>query len=182
MQSIREQLSNLQAGIKQRTDLSNQIVEIAQGYGDHEKIAHLSVTQGNKAMESMRALAQSYPDLKANQTYQTLMQQLERLEDSILQRRESYNSHVKRYNSYRNNVPTVFIAQRLSFSVAPYYEIEDPNFMEKIKVFERDDTETLQELIATSSQSVNHTIQNSKEKIQSQVHEFQAHKKDKETD
>ncbi|MDN5891782.1 MAG: hypothetical protein L0H51_06415, partial [Psychrobacter sp.] len=40
MQSIREQLSNLQAALKKRVDLANQVIDIAQGYGEHEKLAH----------------------------------------------------------------------------------------------------------------------------------------------
>lgn len=172
MQSIREQLSNLQAALKKRVDLANQIIDIAKGYGEHEKISHLSVTNSNKAMSSMKALSQSYPDLKANQTYQTLMTQLEGLEEGILQRRESYNSSVRHYNSYRNRIPTVFIAQKLSFSIAPYYELEDPDFMEKVKLFERDDSEALKQLIESSSASVGNTIQNSKSKIKNQIDEL----------
>lgn len=173
MQSIREQLSNLQAALKKRIDLANQVVDIAQGYGEHEKLAHLSISKGNQAMDSMKALSQAFPDLKANQTYQTLMGQLENLEETILQRRERYNASVRNYNSYRNSVPTIFIAQKLSFSIAPYYELEDPDFMEKIKLFERDDTEALQQLIENSGKSVSSTIQSSKTKLQEQLGDMQ---------
>lgn len=173
MQSIREQLSNLQASLRKRVDLANQIVDIAQGYGEHEKLAHLSVSKSNQAMESMMALSQAFPDLKANQTYQTLMTQLEGLEESILQRRERYNASVRHYNSYRNRVPTIFVAQKLSFAVAPYYELEDPNFMEKVKLFERDDSEALQQLIESGGKSVTQTLQNSKTKLQQQLGEMQ---------
>lgn len=174
MQGIREQLSNLQAALKKRVDLANQIVDIAQGYGEHEKLAHLSVSKSNQAMESMAALSQAFPDLKANQTYQTLMTQLEGLEETILQRRERYNASVRSYNSYRNRVPTIFVANKLSFSVAPYYEIEDPDFMEKIKLFERDDSEALQKLIEEGGQTVSHTLQQSKHKLQEQIHSKKA--------
>lgn len=173
MQSIREQLSNLQAALKKRVDLANQVVDIAQGYGEHEKLSHLAVSKGNQAMDSMRALSQAFPDLKANQTYQTLMVQLEGLEETILQRRESYNASVRYYNSYRNGVPTIFIAKKLSFSIAPYYELEDPDFMEKVKLFERDDSEALQQLIESSGKSVSNTFQNSRSKLQEQIGEMQ---------
>lgn len=173
MQSIREQLSNLQAALKKRVDLANQIVDIAQGYGEHEKLAYLAVSKGNKAMDTMMALSQAFPDLKANQTYQTLMMQLESLEETILQRRERYNASVRSYNSYRNGVPTIFIAQKLSFSIAPYYELEDPDFMEKVKLFERDDSEALQQLIESGSKSVGNTLQSSKSKLQDQLEVMQ---------
>lgn len=178
MQSIREQLSNLQAALKKRVDLANQVIDIAQGYGEHEKLAHLAVSKGNQAMDSMKALSQAFPDLKANQTYQTLMGQLENLEETILQRRERYNASVRNYNSYRNSVPTIFIAQKLSFSIAPYYELEDPDFMEKIKLFERDDSEALQQLIENSGKSVSNTIQSSKTKLQEQLVDIQNSKQD----
>ncbi len=182
MQSIREQLSNLQASLKKRIDLANQIVDIAQGYGEHEKLAHLTVSKGNQAIESMTALSQAFPDLKANQTYQTLMTQLEDLEETILQRRERYNASVKNYNSYRNRVPTIFVANKLSFSNAPYYEIEDPDFIEKTKLFERDDSEALQKLIEEGSHSVSNKLHQSKEKIQEQVSVKKSHSDEEKTD
>lgn len=169
MQDIREQLSNLQAALKKRTDLTAQIVDIAKSYGDHEKIAYLTVTQGNQALNNLRVLSQNYPALQANQTYQQLMDKLEGLENLILQRREVYNAKVKSYNSLRNRFPAVMIAQKLSFGVAPYYEIEDPDFIEKVKIFERDDSEVLQQLVHSSSQALGHKVQSGTQALGSKV-------------
>lgn len=171
MQSIRESLSNLQAALKKRTDLANQIVDIAKGYGDHEKVTYMSVAQGHQTFQNMQMLAQSFPDLKANQTYQNLMNKLEDLESLILNRRENYNASVKKYNSARNRFPAILIAQRLSFGIAPYYEIEDPDFMEKVKVFERDDSEALQQLLENSSRAIGHKVQHTQEVLKQKIDE-----------
>lgn len=168
MQDIREQLSNLQAAFKKRIDLSNQIIDIASGYSEHEKLTYMTVTKSNQAVEKMMALSQAYPDLKANQTYQTLMTQLEGLEATLLERRERYNAKVKLYNSYRNSFPNVLIAGRLSFDVAPFFEIEDPDFANKMKVFQRDDTEALQSLLSSGVKAVQHSTATVKQKMQSQ--------------
>lgn len=171
MQSIRESLSNLQAALKKRMDLANQIVDIAKGYGDHEKVTYMSVAQGHETFQNMQMLAQSFPDLKANQTYQSLMNKLEDLETLILSRRESYNASVKRYNSARNRFPAVLIAQRLSFGIAPYYEIEDPDFMEKVKVFERDDSEVLQQLVENSGRAIGNRVQHTQAALKQKIDE-----------
>ena len=55
----------------------------------------------------MQMVAQAFPQLKADATYQKLMQQLETLENDILARRENYNNRVNAYNSYRNSLPVV---------------------------------------------------------------------------
>lgn len=173
MQDIREQLSNLQAALKKRTDLTAQIVDIAKSYGDHEKIVHLSVSQGNQALTNMQALSQEYPQLRANETYQSLMGKLENLENLILDRRERYNAMVNRYNSYRNRFPAVMIAQKLSFGIAPYYEMEDPDFMDKVKVFERDDSEALQRLVDTSTKALGHKMQDAQTLLKQKIDEGQ---------
>lgn len=174
MQNIREQLSNLQAALKKRIDLANQIVDIARGYGEHEKLTYMSISQGNSALSQIQVLAQDYPQLKANQTYQTLMDKLEDLENLILSRRESYNAKVREYNSFRNRFPAVLIASKLSFDIAPYYEMEDPDFMEKVKVFERDDTEALQTLVQNSSRAIGEKMSDTQAKLKHKLEEGQS--------
>lgn len=169
MQNIREQLSNLQAAFKKRIDLSNQIIEIAAGYSEHEKLTYMTVTKSSDALKQMVALSQAYPDLKANQTYQTLMSQLESLEETVLARRERYNEKVRKYNSFRNNFPNVLIASRLNFDVAPFFEIEDPDFANKMKVFQRDDTQALQALLNSGIKSVQSSAEAAKQKVSSKV-------------
>jgi len=100
------------------------------------------------------AMAQSFPQLKADATYQKLMGQLERLENEILERRESYNNRVRRFNSYRNSFPAVLVAQKLSFGTVEYFNSDDEKFDAQAQSFARDDTECLQKIIGSSAQAV----------------------------
>jgi len=120
MQVIREGWSNLQAAMKKRVDLANQIIDIASGYGEHEKLTHVTLSNNIEgAIDRVSLLAQNYPQLRANEAYQQLMGQLEKLEESILSRRENYNLRVRTYNAMRNAFPTVLIASKLKFDVVP---------------------------------------------------------------
>lgn len=155
MQAIRESLSNLQASMKQRVDLANQVIDIASGYGEHEKLTHVSLSNNIEgAIERVSALAQNYPQLRANETYQTLMGQLERLEQAIFERRENYNQQVKSYNVMRNSFPTVLIASKLNFDSAPYFDLDDPEALNKVKMFERDDSEALRNVLNKGGDAV----------------------------
>ena len=152
MQNIREMFSNLQAGLKKRQQLSGQIIEIASGYMAHEQLTQLKVAQNNTGQ--MQMVAQAFPQLKADATYQKLMQQLEMLENDILARRENYNNRVNAYNSYRNSFPVVLVAQKLSFSIIQYFDTDDEKFDLQAQSFSRDDTQALQQFIDGSAKAV----------------------------
>lgn len=169
MQGIRQYLSNLQAALKKRIDLTQQIVDIAAGYSEHEKLTHFNVNKPQEAMQQVLALGQSYPDLKANETYRMLMGQLENIEQTILNRREAYNAKVNDYNSYRNAMPQVLIAGKLSFEIAPYFEMDDPDFLDKAKIFQRDDSEALQKMLAAGGETVKNKTLQAKETIQKKL-------------
>jgi LemA family protein len=154
MQEIREGFSNLHAGLKKRQQLSGQIIEIASGYLEHEQITQLKVAQVQQNMTRMMMLAQSYPQLKADTTYQRLMQQLENLENDILARRENYNRRVKAYNSYRNAFPTILVAKKLSFDIVEYFHSDDEKFDAQAQTFARDDSAGLQQLFGSSKQAI----------------------------
>lgn len=164
MQDIREGFSNLQAGLKKRQHLSGQIVEIASGYLEHEQLTQLQIAQSRQDMKRMLVLAESYPQLKADHTYQQLMQQLEGLENDILKRREAYNKRVKVYNSYRNSFPVVLVAKKLSFEIVQYFDNDDEKFDLQAQTFARDDSEALQHFIGSSkkvmSEAANQTVKN----------------------
>jgi len=166
MQIIREAWSNLQASMKKRLDLANQIIDIASGYGEHEKLTHVTLSNNiGGAIDRVFALAQSHPQLRANETYQQLMGQLEKLEESILSRRENYNSTVRSYNAMRNAFPTVLIASKLKFDVVPYFEIDDADSLEKIKLFARDDSQALRTALDQGGNAVKRKLQQTKEQI-----------------
>lgn len=152
MQNIREMFSNLQAGLKKRQQLSGQIIEIASGYMAHEQLTQLKVAQNNTGQ--MQMVAQAFPQLKADATYQKLMQQLETLENDILARRENYNNRVNAYNSYRNSFPVVLVAQKLSFNIIQYFDTDDEKFDLQAQSLSRDDTQALQQFIDGSAKAV----------------------------
>ena len=153
MQNIREGFSNLQAGLKKRQQLSGQIIEIASGYLEHEQVTQLRVAQSQNTQQ-LAAMAQNFPQLKADATYQKLMGQLEALENDILARRENYNNRVKRFNSYRNSFPAVLVAQKLSFDTVEYFDSDDEKFDAQVQSFARDDSAVLQEIIGNSEKAV----------------------------
>ena len=153
MQNIREGFSNLQAGLKKRQQLSGQIIEIASGYLEHEQVTQLRVAQSQNTQQ-LAAMAQNFPQLKADATYQKLMGQLEALENDILARRENYNNRVKQFNSYRNSFPAVLVAQKLSFDTVEYFDSDDEKFDAQVQSFARDDSAVLQEIIGNSAKAV----------------------------
>lgn len=153
MQNIREGFSNLQAGLKKRQQLSGQIIKIASGYLEHEQVTQLRVAQSQNTQQ-LAAMAQNFPQLKADATYQKLMGQLEALENDILARRENYNNRVKRFNSYRNSFPAVLVAQKLSFDTVEYFDSDDEKFDAQVQSFARDDSAVLQEIIGNSAKAV----------------------------
>ncbi len=151
MQNIREMFSNLQAGLKKRQQLSSQIIEIASGYVAHEQLMQLNIAKG---FAGIQMLAQSFPQLRADATYQKLMGQLESLENDILDRRERYNSRVNAYNSFRNSFPAVLVAKKLSFGIIQYFDADDEKFDLQAQGFARDDTSGLQEFLDGSRKAV----------------------------
>lgn len=169
MQNIREQLANIQVALKQRIDLTHQIIDIAKSSGDHERQAYSSIQESNKTFQNLQYISQHYPELQANQTYQNLMNKLEKLETTLLEKRVAYNATVNHYNSVRNKFPAVLIAQKLSFGIAPYYEIEDPDFMEKVKIFERDDSEAIQVLMQNSGKAIAHKAQQAQNAVSQKI-------------
>ncbi len=151
-EKVKRARADVAATMKKRYDIAQRLNDIAASYGEHEKLSHLTlgelsadVRRAGEAEHSIghvvsevRTLAQHYPDLKANQTYQQLMAQLEGLESTILARREKYNEEVQNYNSSRCELPQVLFASTIGFPEAPYFSV-DENGMESLAEFQTDD-------------------------------------------
>ena len=154
-QDIVEHASNIQIVLQKRMDLSQRIIDIAKSYGDHEKLTHLQVSQNTTGdAKSLAALAQAFPELKANDTYQKLMGQLETFENEILGKRELYNAVVKTYNTARSSFPAVLIAGKLNFGIIKYFDSQNPEALEEIVSFSSDDGQALKALISNGSQTI----------------------------
>lgn len=86
------------------------------------------------AMGRLFALAENYPDLKANQTMARLMEELTSTENKVSFARQAYNDAVMTYNTAREKFPNVFIANTFNFNEAVLFEVSAPQEREPVKV------------------------------------------------
>ena len=138
---IQEALSGIDVQLKRRADLIPNLVETVKGYAKHEKEVFESVTkarasmmtagslqekadannQMSGALKSLFAVAEAYPELKANTNFQDLQRQLEDTEDKVSFSRQFYNSNVLEYNTKIQQVPSNFIANMFSFKPVDFF-------------------------------------------------------------
>lgn len=79
------------------------------------------------ALKSIFALSEAYPDLKANQNFLQLQNELSNTEDKIAAARRFHNSAVNSYNTSVETVPTNIIAKIFGFQIKEYFELQDEN-------------------------------------------------------
>ena len=88
----------------------------------------------NGSLGKLFALAENYPDIKANQTMSQLMEELSSTENRVSFARQAYNDAVMHYNTYREQFPNNFVAGFGSFKAAQLYEPESVDFKQPVKV------------------------------------------------
>jgi LemA protein len=100
----------------------------------------------------MQGMAERFPNLKANEQYQRLIESVQHCELDIQRTRELYNGTVKGYNNAYLAFPTVLIAPLLGFSKAPYLEFDVSGNVDAtaLKSFQTDDGERLKALLANA--------------------------------
>ena len=123
-------LSQIDVQLKRRADLIPNLVESVKGYMKHEKAAIIAVTDARKAMlgakdlsakvkangqletalKTIFAIAENYPDLKANTTFLKLQEELTTTEDKIAYSRQFYNDSILSYNNLCTTFPGKFFA------------------------------------------------------------------------
>lgn len=86
------------------------------------------------ALGKLFALAEAYPDLKANQTMMSLMEELTSTENKISFARQAYNDMVMEYNISREKFPNVLLASSFGFAAAALLEMENPEERKKPEV------------------------------------------------
>ena len=148
---VQTQWSQIDVVLKQRFDLIPNLVETVKGYAAHEKETLQAVadahsrylgakdaegqmkasTELSGAMGRLMAVAESYPDLKANQNFLHLQQQLAAMEEKLANYRQFYNDTVLRYDRLLETVPTNLIAMLFHFERAEFFKVEEA---EKAKV------------------------------------------------
>ncbi len=151
---IEEAFSTMDVYLKKRFDLIPNLVETVKGYASHEKTTFENVTRARtmamnatsaeeriqgegmltNTLKSLFAVAESYPELKANQNFLDLQQQLQGIETEIANSRRYYNAVVRDYNTKREVFPSVLVASLFSFKKKPLFEVSGEEERENVKV------------------------------------------------
>jgi LemA protein len=146
---LRNRIANAWAQIdvqlRRRYDLIPNLVETVKGYAKHERQTLEAVTQARSnainaqgvaaqaqaenqitgALKSLFAVAEAYPDLKANQNFLNLQEELSGTEGRIAYARQFYNDSVLRLNTKIQSFPSTLLANRFGFREHEYFEADD---------------------------------------------------------
>jgi len=151
---VDESFSTMDVYLKKRFDLIPNIVETVKGYAAHEKetlaqvvkarsmISEASTPEQRLAGEnaltgtlrSLFAVAEAYPDLKANANFMNLQNQLTEIENDIAQSRKYYNACVRDFNIKAESFPSNIIAGMFGFKKFPMFEVENEQERQNVKV------------------------------------------------
>lgn len=142
---VKDQWSQIDVQLKRRVDLVPNLVETVKGYAKHEKDTFENVIKArnsfnsattpaeemsasgelSKALGKLFALAEAYPDLKANENFLNLQEQLREIEEKIAYARQFYNDTVLTLNNKVEMFPSNIIANMFHFSKEKFFEVEE---------------------------------------------------------
>lgn len=150
---VRNQFSQIDVQLKKRYDLIPNLVETVKGYAKHEsetleavmkaRASYASATTDSEKVEAsnelsrqvsrLLAVAEAYPDLKANTNFLDLQQQLKEIEDKIGYARQFYNDSVMVYNNKIQMFPSSIVASILKFKAEVFFQASEQE-RENVKV------------------------------------------------
>jgi len=149
-----EAWSDISVQLKRRYDLIPNLVETVKGYAKHEKSVFEDVTKARaealgakgvadkskaenmlaESLKSIFAVAEAYPDLKANENFSQLQSEITDTEDKIQASRRFYNGNVRDLNIAIQTFPTNIFAKNLGFKERELFELEQAEAKEPVKV------------------------------------------------
>jgi LemA protein len=145
-QLIRDSWANIDTELRRRYDLIPNLVETVRGYASHERTVFENVTRARAtaaaatgspaeqaaaegpfvaALRQLFAVVENYPDLKANQNFLALQQELSNTEDRLQTSRRFYNANVRDYNERVQQFPSMIIARAFDFEQEEFFEVDE---------------------------------------------------------
>jgi LemA protein len=138
--------SQIDVQLRRRYDLIPNLVEAVKGYAAHERAVFEDVTEARtrgmsadtvgdqaqaenqvtRGLRQLLAVAESYPELKANQSFLALQEELTATESKIAYARQFYNDQVMRLNTLIQSFPSNVVASAFHFTPREFFDIEDP--------------------------------------------------------
>src|SRR3954464_11728013 len=142
-QAIKAQWAQVENQLQRRNDLIPNLVETTKGFAQHEESVYKDIAearsrllaatkpdessaaanQQTSALGRLLAVVESYPQLKANEQFNRLMDELSGTESRLATERMRYNELVRDYNAQRNRFPSNVTAKMFKFKEYPYWEV-----------------------------------------------------------
>lgn len=175
-QSVKEKSSNAQIALSKKIALINQLIDVVRNFQEGEQFTILKISEDNTnaatlannyqqsgtLLTTVQGVADQFPNLKASEQYHRLINNIESCEKDLQNYRQLYNSAVRSYNEIRLSIPTIFIANTMGFSEAPYLEFNHIGEAQPIQLkdFKTDDGERLKKFISDAGSTIGGATKN----------------------